>query len=203
MIKYRPMYLYEKLIAEIKELLPVYSWLLNPGASQQHVDEFLRSTKLEIPVGFIDFYAVCDGAKPYEVADIGGMCFYSLEGIIKAKEMFDEILDEKTEERKYFCWHKDWLPIANDFSYDTLAIDTTGKGTGKKGCVLERSKDLFEGDTIGIIAPDFNTYIQDWASRVKQGQVYSLTEKTVDGMNERIYDDANDLTCINRVHLKL
>lgn len=196
------MYLYEKLIADIKTLLPVYSWLLNPGASQHTIGEFLKLIHLDVPVGFIDFYTVCNGARLYEAVDIEGMCFYSLEGIINCKKTFDEILDEKTAEGNYFCWHKDWLPIANDFSYDSLAIDISGKGTGKKGCVLKRSKDLFEGDIIGIIAPDFNTYIQDWIHRVKSGQVYSLTNKTEDGMNERIYNNNHYLTRIDKALLK-
>lgn len=197
------MYFYEKLISDIKTLLPVYSWLLNPGVSQHTIEAFLTSIHLDVPVGFIDFYTVCNGARPYEAVDIDGMCFYSMEAIIHSKKMFDEILDKKTAQGNYFCWHKDWLPIADDFSYNTLAIDISGKRTGKKGCVLKCSKDLLEGDSVGIIAPDFNAYIQDWIHRVKSGQVYSLTKKTADGMNERTYKDDDHPARTNQALLKL
>jgi cell wall assembly regulator SMI1 len=116
--------------------------------------------------------------------------------------MFDGILDEKEKEKTFFYWHKDWLPFADDYSYDTLAIDTTGKITGRKGCVLQRSKDLFEEDAMSIIAPDFKTYIKDWVKRVEDEQIYEHSKSPKDNKNELIEEGEYYYEAIAQAYLK-
>jgi|GEM_PF-3246416 len=176
-------------IEEIKALLPVYRELLNPGASAEETDGFLNATGLEIPPSFIALYKACNGGAPYESVDIEGMTFFSLEQVLRTKKTFDDIMEEKHREGRFFYWHADWLPFFDDFSYDTLCIDTSGKGTGLKGCVLQRSKDLFEGDEMSVMAPDFDTFVRGWLKRVKAGEVYSLSEKDKDGKNKWLSDN--------------
>lgn len=176
-------------IEEIKSLLPIYTGILNPGAGAEESDAFLEAIGLEIPPSFMELYKACNGGVPYESVDIEGMTFSSLDGVLRDKIMFDQIMDEKHREGEFFYWHKDWLPFFDDFSYDTLCIDTTGKGTGMKGCVLKRSKDLFEGDEMSVIAPDFDTFVRGWFKRVKDGEVYSLTEKDGNGKNKWLPDN--------------
>jgi cell wall assembly regulator SMI1 len=177
-------------IEEIKSLLPVYRELLNPGASEEETEAFLKATGLEIPSSFIELYKACNGGMPYESIDIEGMTFFSLERVLRTKTMFDDIMKEKQREGKFFYWHSDWLPFFDDFSYDTLCIDTTGKGTGMKGCVLQRSKDLFEGEEMSVMAPDFDTFVRGWLKRIKEGEVYSLTETDEHGKNKWLSDNA-------------
>ncbi len=176
-------------LEEIKSLLPIYRELLNPGVSAGEMEEFLKNIQLDIPASFVEFYRDCNGGQDYESVDIEGITFSSLEGVLRTKNMFDGIMEDKKQEGEFFYWHTDWLPFADDYSYDTLCIDTTGKGTGMKGCVLIRSKDLFEGDEMSIIAPDYDTFIRGWFERVKSGQVYSLTEKDEDGKNKWLPDN--------------
>jgi cell wall assembly regulator SMI1 len=180
---------YKPLITEIKKLVPVYAGLLNKGVSDKEAESFQKNIRLELPEGFLDFYKVCNGGEQDETIDIQAMSFSSLKEIANTKKMFDEILEEKKQKGEFFYWHPDWLPFADDNSYDTLCIDTTGKGTGRKGCILQRSKDLFEGDEMSIIAKDFDTFIRDWMKRVKKGQVYSLEEMDEEGKNECLYDE--------------
>lgn len=170
-------------IEEIKSLLPVYRQILNPGASPEEIKTFLDQVGLEIPPSFIELYKASNGGMPYESVDIEGMTFYSLERVLRTTNMFNEIMEEKKQEGEFFYWHQDWLPFFDDFSYDTLCIDTSGKGTGMKGCVLQRSKDLFEEDEMSVMAPDFDTFVRGWLKRVKDGEVYSLTEKDGEGKN--------------------
>jgi cell wall assembly regulator SMI1 len=180
---------YARHLEEIKSLLPIYGELLNPGLSPEDMEAFLKSIQLEIPASFVEFYRDCNGGQAYEAVDIEGMTFSSLERVLHTKNMFDGIMEEKKQEGKFFYWHPDWLPFADDYSYDTLCIDTTGKGTGMKGCVLIRSKDLFEEDEMSIIAPDFDSFIRGWFGRVKDGQVFSLTEKDEEGKNKWLPDN--------------
>jgi hypothetical protein len=55
--------------------------------------------------------------------------------------------------------------------------------------VLQRSKDLFEGDEMSVMAPDFDTFVRGWLKRVKAGEVYSLSEKDKDGKNKWLSDN--------------
>ena len=194
---------YSTQIEEIKSLLPIYRELLNPGAGAEETGRFLNAIGLEIPPSFIELYKVCNGGVPYESVDIEGMTFFSLERVLSTKKMFDQIMAEKHAEGEFFYWHSDWLPFFDDFSYDTLCIDTTGKGTGMKGCVLQRSKDLFEEDEMSIMAPDFYTFVRGWFQRIKDGEVYSLTETDEDGKNKWLSDNACYYEQITQVALKL
>ena len=188
---------YETLVTKVKRLVPVYSRILNAGASNDAIDQFLKAIKLDVPDSFIQFYKVCDGGEYEETVDIESMSFLSLKYVMEDKKMFDNILEKKQRDNEFFYWHKDWLPFADNHGYDTIAIDTSGMATGRKGCVLKRSKDLFEGEPMSILAPDFKTFITGWAKRVEEEQVYSFSEKTDDGKNRLIdegeyyYNDDN------------
>jgi cell wall assembly regulator SMI1 len=192
---------YTTLVEEVKMALPIYAKILMPGASEEQIEHFRSTIGYEIPESLLQFYKVCNGSEPYQTFDIEGMCLKGIDRILHDKKMFDEILDEKNAAGDYFCWHKDWIAFADDFSYDTLAIDTTGRVTGIKGCILERSKDMFEGDPICIIAPDFDTFIRGWAQRALEGQVYHVDQKNENGMNEENYDDHFEHGCVKRVVL--
>jgi cell wall assembly regulator SMI1 len=193
---------YATQLEEIKSLLPIYEELLNPGVSAVEMEEFLKNIQLDIPASFVEFYHDCNGGQDYESVDIEGITFSSLESVLRTKNMFDGIMKEKKQADEFFYWHSDWLPFADDYSYDTLCIDTTGKGTGMKGCVLIRSKDLFEGDEMSIIAHDYDSFIRGWFERVKDGQVYSLTEKDVDGKNRWLPDNGCYYKRITQVPLR-
>lgn len=189
-------------IEEIKSLLPVYRDILNPRASAEESDSFLKAIGLEVPPSFMELYKVCNGGMPYESVDIEGMTFFSLEQVLRTKIMFDDIMEEKRREGEFFYWHKDWLPFFDDFSYDTLCIDTSGKGTGMKGCVLQRSKDLFEEDEMSVMAPDFDTFVRGWFQRIKDGEVYSLSEKDEEGKNKWLSDNECYYEQITQVPLR-
>lgn len=193
---------YKTQIAELKKKLPVYKELLNKGATEKQVESFRKKIQLKLPDSFFDFFTAFNGSEPYETAEIQGIGFSSLQEIIRSKKTFDEILEEKREEEEFFFWHPDWLPFADNFSYDTLVIDTTGKASGKKGCVLHHSKDSFEGDEICIVAPDFATYVKDWMTRVEKGQVYSLKETDEDGKNLPVEDGDHYFKFIAKVPFK-
>jgi cell wall assembly regulator SMI1 len=194
----KTMQTFETVVAEIKKRFPVYEQLLNPGAPRQAITQFSEKIQREIPESFTAFYAVADGGKPYEIADIEGMTFLSLERVLRDKELFDRILADKQAEGAFFCWHTDWVPFADDFSYDTLVIDTTGKASGSKGCVLKRSKDTFEGDKLCIVAPDFDTFIRGWADRVNSGQVYRQGAQMPDSDNWAADYEDNAYGCVRR-----
>jgi cell wall assembly regulator SMI1 len=192
---------YSTEIEEIKSLLPVYRELLNPGAGAEETEAFLKAIGLEIPPSFIELYKSCNGGMPYESIDIEGMTFFSLERVLSTKNMFDGIMKEKHREGGFFYWHSDWLPFFDDFSYDTLCIDTSGKSTGMKGCVLQRSKDMFEGDDMSVMAADFDTFLRGWFKRIKGGEVYSLTETDENGKNKWLPDNECYYEDIARVPL--
>lgn len=179
---------FETQVNKVKKLAGIYKKILNKGASDAAVEEFQKAIKLDVPADFIDFYKACDGAKDGETVDVEGMSFLSLERVVRMKIMFDKILDEKREEEEFFCWHKDWLPFADDSSYDTIFIDTTGKATGKKGGVLTRSKDTFEEDPIALLAPGFKSFIAGWVKRVEEEQIYFLNRDENDDSNDRVND---------------
>ncbi|MCD6068778.1 MAG: / family [Bacteroidetes bacterium] len=193
---------YKELVKEVKEQVTIYSEILKPGATDEEIRVFLSEIGLEVPESFIEFYKVCNGGEDNETADIEGMCFDTLDGVLRTKKMFDDIHREKKEEGEYFCWHKDWLPFADDYSYDTLVIDTSGVATGHKGCLFVRSKDSFEEDQEAIIAYDFDTYIRAWAERAKSGQVYYLDQQTEEGKNAPNYDDHDEFPRLEWVDLK-
>lgn len=174
---------YKQLVDQIKAFAPVYQKILNAGATTDEIADFQKQVDVAIPENFLSFYEVANGGEPYETVDIEGMCFYSLARIPRNKKMFDEILAEKKAENEFFTWHPDWLPFADDYSYDTLAIDTTGKVTGKKGCVLNRAKDSFEGDPITIISESFESFIQEWGERVLNEKVYRKGSLTGESEN--------------------
>lgn len=180
---------YEAPVKKIKKLAAIYNTILNKGASAAAIEKFFEKIGLDVPDGFIDFYKVCDGARDEGIVDVQGLSFLPLDHIIEFKQMFDGILEEKQKEGAYFCWHKDWLPFGDDHSYDTLVIDTTGKGSGRKGCIILRSKDISEGESLNVLAPDFPSFIAGWFKRVEEEQVYSFTVKNDDGENEFIDGD--------------
>jgi hypothetical protein len=166
---------FETLIDEIKTLVPIYSQILDSAPAPSAIVRFKSMIRRDdIPADLLSFYRAADGCQSGRTADIAGMVFYSLQGIVQSKKIFDDIWAKKQKAGEFFCWHIDWLPFADDQSYDTLAVDLTGKATGMKGCVLQRSKDSFEEDPVCVIAPDFATFIRDWAQRVKQGEVYRI-----------------------------
>ncbi len=166
----------------------IYKNILNEGASDAVVEEFQKAIKLDVPEEFINFYKVCDGGQYDEVVDVEDMSFLSLEKVSYLKQMFDKILDEKQKRASFFCWHKDWIPFADDHSYDTLFIDTTGKATGKKGGVLSRSKDTFEGDELLLLATSFGSFIEGWVKRVEEEQIYFLSGNEDDDNNDLVED---------------
>lgn len=174
---------YKQVISQIKAFAPVYEHILNPGADSEEIDRFKQHAGVLLPENFLDFYETANGGKSYQTVDIGGMCFASLESIIRSKKMFDEILAEKQAENNFFCWHTDWLPFADDYSYDTLVIDTSGKASGQKGCILHRSKDSFKDDPITIISASFETFIQEWKQRVLNEKVYQKGATESDSEN--------------------
>lgn len=192
---------YSALVEEVKAALPVYIQILEPGATDEETKQFRKSIGCEIPDSLLQFYTVCSGSKPYTTFDIEGMCLNGLERILRNKEMFDKLLDEKNKEGEYFCWHKDWVPFADDYSYDTLAIDTTGTVTGLKGCILKRSKDMFEEDAMCIVARDFDTFIRDWAQRALEGQVYHVGQQDKEEKNLPNQEDHFEYECVKRVFL--
>jgi len=179
---------FETKVNKVKKLAGIYKKLLNKGASDAAVEEFQKAIKLNVPADFIDFYKVCNGSKYDEAADVEEMCFLSLEKVLDYKKMFDKILDEKQKDGEYFCWNKDWMPFADDCDADTLFIDTTGKATGKKGGVLERSKHTCEGDELLLVATSFKSYITDWVKRVEEEQIYFLNENEDDTDNDPVED---------------
>jgi cell wall assembly regulator SMI1 len=174
---------YKQLIDQIKAFAPVYKKILKSGATANEIEYFKQSMNVLIPEHFLEFYEIANGGESYETVDAEGMCFKSLERIITSKKMFDEILAEKQAEKEFFTWHTDWLPFADDYSYDTLVIDTTGKVTGLPGCVLTRSKDSFEGDKIRIVALSFHEYISGWMRRVLDEKVYKKGSEESDSKN--------------------
>ncbi|WP_300664037.1 SMI1/KNR4 family protein [Fluviicola sp.] len=178
---------YKQLIDQIKAFAPVYQKILKTGATPGEIADFQKQINVSVPGNFLSFYEIANGGESYEIVDIRGICFYSLERIPKTKKMFDEILAEKQAENEFFTWHTDWLPFADDYSYDTLVIDTTGKVSGKKGCILNRSKDSFEGDPITIISESFESFIQEWGQRVLHEKVYRKGSLT--GESENWVDD--------------
>jgi len=180
---------YKSLVAKVKELADIYEEILNPGATAAEMKDFLKEIGLEVPKAFVDFYQVCNGAEEDSKVDVESIWFLPLDGVIRMKKMFDSILQEKKAENTFFFWHRDWLPFGENYGYDTLAIDTSGKATGLKGCVLKRSKDLSEGEKMQILALDFGAFIEGWASRVEEEQIYSFTVRTDDGKNELIDGD--------------
>ena len=183
---------YKPLIEKVKKLVPYYSEILNPGVSDAEINAFVQEIGVEVPGSFLEFYRVCNGAQPYTTVDLSGINFLPLERIPRSKKMFDEILDEKRAEQEYFHWHKGWLPFADNWSYDTLAIDITGVTTGHKGCVLNRAKDNFEGDPISILAYDFDSFIKGWVKRVEDEQVYSFSQKDENGNNSFVSEYSYD-----------
>jgi cell wall assembly regulator SMI1 len=186
---------YQELIDELLTIVPVYAEILNPGASPAAFVRFSSVIRTDAPRDLLAFHRIVNGCQPHKTADIQGMTFYSLEEIVQLKKSFDKLLAEKQKTGTYFCWHADWLPFADDGSYDTLVIDLTGKATGLRGCVLQRSKDSFEEDELCIIAPDFDTFIRGWADRVRQQQVYRSDATTSDP--EGRVEDYHDYTYID------
>jgi cell wall assembly regulator SMI1 len=193
---------YQELIDELLTLIPVYSDILNSGASPAAVVRFKTVIRTDVPNDFLSFYRTVDGCKPDETADIQGMVFHSLKEITESKKLFDKLLAEKQKAGDYFCWHADWLPFADDGSYDTLAIDLSGKATGMKGCVLVRSKDAVEDDQLRLVAPDFGTFIRGWLDRARQQRVYRSDAATTDpenraaGYDDDTYEDFRSVTLI-------
>ncbi len=163
---------YKQLVDQIKAFAPVYQKILRAGATSEETADFQKQADVSIPENFLSFYEIANGGEPYETVDIEGMCFYSLERILRNKKIFDEIMEEKHAENEFFTWHTDWLPFADDYSYDTLAIDTSGKVSGKKGCIINRAKDSFEGDPITIVSESFESFIQEWGQRILNEKVY-------------------------------
>lgn len=188
---------YKQLVDQIKAFAPVYEKILNAGVTADEIADFQKQVDVSIPENFLSFYEVANGGESYETVDIEGMCFYPLDRIPRTKKMFDQILAEKQAENEFFTWHPDWLPFADDFSYDTLVIDTTGKVSGKKGCIINRSKDSFEGDPISIISESFESFILEWGERVLTEKVYkkgSLTSDSENWIEESVEYSRNDVT---------
>lgn len=172
------------LIHQIKSCVKRFSDELNSGATDAEVNGFMQRIDLEIPREFIEFYKVCNGTKDQFVStDVEGFGLLSLECIIRSKNIFDTVLKEKEDKNEFFMWSRDWLPFASNYSYDDLVIDTTGKETGRKGCVLKFSKDSFESDLIKIVACDFKTYILQWHTRIMNEQVYHFNSFDNAGKN--------------------
>lgn len=188
---------YKQLVDQIKAFAPVYEKILNAGVTADEIADFQKQVDVSIPENFLSFYEVANGGESYETVDIEGMCFYPLDRIPRTKKMFDQILAEKQAENEFFTWHPDWLPFADDFSYDTLVIDTTGKVSGKKGCIINRAKDSFEGDPISIISESFESFILEWGERVLTEKVYkkgSLTSDSENWIEESVEYSRNDVT---------
>jgi cell wall assembly regulator SMI1 len=179
---------FETHVNKVKKLAGIYKKILNKGASDSAVKKFQKAIKLDVPADLIDFYKVCNGAKDDEIVDIQYMIFLSLDRVADLKKMFDKILDEKQEDGDFFCWHKDWVPFADDQDRVTIFIDTTGKATGIKGGVLDRSRDTFEGDDLLLIAPSFKAFIEGWVKRVEEEQIYFLSENEDDDNNDPVED---------------
>lgn len=187
---------YKQLVDQIKAFAPVYEKILNAGVTADEIADFQKQVDVSIPENFLSFYEVANGGESYETVDIEGMCFYPLDRIPRTKKMFDQILAEKQAENEFFTWHPDWLPFADDFSYDTLVIDTTGKVSGKKGCIINRAKDSFEGDPISIISESFESFILEWGERVLTEKVYkkgSLTSDSENWIEESVEYSRNDV----------
>ncbi len=187
---------YKQLVDQIKAFAPVYEKILNAGVTADEIADFQKQVDVSIPENFLSFYEVANGGESYETVDIEGMCFYPLDRIPRTKKMFDQILAEKQTENEFFTWHPDWLPFADDFSYDTLVIDTTGKVSGKKGCIINRAKDSFEGDPISIISESFESFILEWGERVLTEKVYkkgSLTSDSENWIEESVEYSRNDV----------
>jgi cell wall assembly regulator SMI1 len=182
---------YKQLIEQIKKFAPVYQKILKSGATVAEISNFQKHIDTPIPENFLEFYKIVNGGEPYETVDVEGMCFNSLERILQSKKMFDQILAEKQAANEFFTWHTDWLPFADDYSYDTLVIDTSGKVSGLPGCVINRGKDSFEGDELPIVALSFSEYITGWAARVLDETVYQKgsTDSDTDNWIEEYEDE--------------
>lgn len=178
---------YQKSLEELKELISVYSKILEPGANKKEIENFTKAVKLNVPSDFLEFYENCNGSLDDYAYEVNSLVLMPLGGIVGAKKMFDQILDEKLKSNSYFCWSKDWIPFADNNSYQLLAVDTTGIESGYAGGIVSIPTDSTE-DLLRVLAPNFNAYLNEWINRVKQGHIYSINKKDESGNNEYIYE---------------
>lgn len=127
--------LFKELMKVWDEKFPYVKEILEPAPKAKELKSFAKEVQRELPQEFIELYSCTGGASS---------SFFDHTMLIPTLERIKETIDMQ-DEYDGDGWSKDWLPVFLDVDNDEgLAIDTTGKTTGKKGQLVQWWYDLDE-----------------------------------------------------------
>ena len=153
---------------------------LEPGVSEEAIDELGQSVGLWVPAEARTLWGWRNGAKLKFIAESGGHSFgslqHALERIAVMRRIAHEVADSwsgraDTETIARDVWNWDWLPLCSDGTGGMLVIDA-GMGTRSSptSSVAYRAKD--DGSLARPVTDSIGSLVQRWIEVIDIGAVH-------------------------------
>jgi cell wall assembly regulator SMI1 len=153
---------------------------LEPGLSEEAIDELGRSVGLWVPAEARTLWGWRNGANLEFIAEDGGHSFGSFQHAIEEVEVMRGIADEVADSWSGRAdaasiargvWNRDWLPLCSDGTGGMLVIDA-GMGTRSSPTspVAYRAKD--DGSLARPVTDSIGSLVQRWIEVIDIGAVH-------------------------------
>jgi cell wall assembly regulator SMI1 len=150
----------QKLLAildsNLKTKRPDFYSKLNPALTGEQISELENKFHFTLPDALKEIYKWKNGQRDDCYSGfISNSMFMPLENVFRSKEIMDGMIGYDFEIENW--WNKNWFPIFDNGSGDTICYDNEGIFTGQQGQMLEfRHAD----NDRNVIFPDLFTFFE-------------------------------------------